>query len=200
MEKDSRTRLLEAAIPLFAGKGFAGVSIRDVAKAAGVNSALVSYYFGGKEGLYREILESHFSHIVQKVMTAIGQEADPAARIERLVLTIVAVHHELPFLLSFLHSELTTPTACLEGVVKKHIEQLYLFITRNISEGIALGQFRSDLNPGYAAVTLSGMINFFFIVKPLARQFLPPNEDLDGEYCMQAVNIYLNGVRGHIHE
>ncbi len=48
---DAREKLLAAGTELFAAKGFAGVSIRQLAETAGVNSALISYYYGGKEKL-----------------------------------------------------------------------------------------------------------------------------------------------------
>ena len=50
---DSRARLLDAALRLFAEHGFAKTSIRQIAQAASVNTALISYYFGDKKGLYR---------------------------------------------------------------------------------------------------------------------------------------------------
>lgn len=58
--KSDKTRqaLLEAGLDLFAEKGLDGASIRMVAKKAGVNSALIQYYFGGKEGLYKAIIET----------------------------------------------------------------------------------------------------------------------------------------------
>ena len=49
----ARARLLHAALLLFAENGFAKASIRDIAQAAGVNPASISYYFGDKNGLYR---------------------------------------------------------------------------------------------------------------------------------------------------
>jgi TetR/AcrR family transcriptional regulator len=51
----SRARLLEAALEEFAAKGFAGARVADIAARAGLNTQLVSYYFGGKEGLYQEL-------------------------------------------------------------------------------------------------------------------------------------------------
>ena len=50
---ESRQRLLHAALALFAEKGFAKTSTREIAQAAGVNIAAISYYFGDKAGLYR---------------------------------------------------------------------------------------------------------------------------------------------------
>lgn len=51
--EQSRERLLRAALRLFAQQGFTKTSTREIAEAAGVNLAAISYYFGDKQGLYR---------------------------------------------------------------------------------------------------------------------------------------------------
>jgi AcrR family transcriptional regulator len=55
----SREKLILSAERLFAERGFDGVSVRDIANDAEVNSALVGYYFGGKEGLLSEVYNRH---------------------------------------------------------------------------------------------------------------------------------------------
>lgn len=55
----SREKLFASAERLFAARGFDGVSVRDIANDAGVNSALVGYYFGGKQGLLSEVYTRH---------------------------------------------------------------------------------------------------------------------------------------------
>jgi TetR/AcrR family transcriptional regulator len=52
----TRQRIIDAALHEFAAKGYAGARVREIAGRAGVNTQLISYYFGGKEGLYNEIL------------------------------------------------------------------------------------------------------------------------------------------------
>jgi AcrR family transcriptional regulator len=54
---EARNRLLDAALPLFAEHGFAKTSTREIAQAAQVNVASISYYFGDKEGLYRAVFD-----------------------------------------------------------------------------------------------------------------------------------------------
>jgi AcrR family transcriptional regulator len=51
----TRARILDAAKVEFGAKGFAGARVSDIADRAGVNKQLISYYFGGKEGLYAEM-------------------------------------------------------------------------------------------------------------------------------------------------
>jgi len=55
---DARSRLIEAAMELFAEKGYEGTSVRDLTVAAGVNVAAVSYHFGSKDALYTETLRA----------------------------------------------------------------------------------------------------------------------------------------------
>lgn len=53
-----REALLKSGKKIFAQKGLTGTSIRDIATSANVNSSMISYYFGGKEGLYKECLRT----------------------------------------------------------------------------------------------------------------------------------------------
>jgi len=54
-EPSSREKIMQSAERLFGGRGYDGVSVRDIAGDAQVNSALIGYYFGGKEGLLAEV-------------------------------------------------------------------------------------------------------------------------------------------------
>jgi TetR/AcrR family transcriptional regulator len=51
----TRKRILDAAVEVFSAKGYAGARVAEIADHAGVNKQLITYYFGGKEGLYQEI-------------------------------------------------------------------------------------------------------------------------------------------------
>jgi len=79
---DTRTRLIESAIQHFAAKGFDGAGIRDIAKSANANSALVAYHFCGKEGLYLEVLKAIFARKPCAVveLAALPPAGTPGAR------------------------------------------------------------------------------------------------------------------------
>jgi AcrR family transcriptional regulator len=59
-ELDPRTRILDAAENAVAESGFAGASLRDIVRGAGVNLATVYYYFGSKRGLMEAVLKRRF--------------------------------------------------------------------------------------------------------------------------------------------
>ncbi|CUH94130.1 hypothetical protein P22_0192 [Propionispora sp. 2/2-37] len=195
MEKDTRIKMIQSATPLFARKGFAGVSIRELAEAAKVNSALIAYHFGNKEGLYAAVLDEQFRPISGMLENASLRKMNPLEVILYYTESVYAIHKSSPFLIRFLHSELTNPTACFDTVVKRYIGQIYPFLYKTFEEGVNSGYFSADLNPNYAVLSLAGILNFYFIAKPMAMEFWPQEQVQDQSYLMQAVRIYLNGVK-----
>lgn len=69
-ETDCRAKLIAAATPLFAKKGLHGVSVRELAKACGTNLSMISYYFGGKPGLYEAVVRDVFADLLEMTKVA----------------------------------------------------------------------------------------------------------------------------------
>ena len=195
MKKDTPAKLIEAATILFARKGYSAVSIRELAQAAAANSALISYHFGGKEGLYRAVLDQHFSHVARGLSAIEAKQLPPLECICHFAEMLIALHRENPFLLRLVYSELVTPTPCFQSVIKVYIGRNYQFLCDAIRAGIASGEIRPDVDPGYSAFALAGVINFYFFAKPLEGQLQELHPDSDAEYGRQAIDIYLNGIR-----
>jgi len=61
-----KERILAAAGAVFAKGGFAAGSVREISRKARVNLALINYYFGSKEGLYREVLVASHQQVLQQ--------------------------------------------------------------------------------------------------------------------------------------
>lgn len=196
-EKDAKLKLIIAATQLFAQKGFAAVSIRELAEGANVNSALISYHFGGKENLYAAVLEEQFALVREKLALVLDSNLPPLERLQRYALGIAAAHHDCPYLVRFMYSELATPTNCFDTIVKKFIATLFAKLRSTIEEGIAAGNIKPDVDAGHAALSLAAIINFYFIAKPITAGFLPPSDDSDDKYVLRALDIYLNGVKEH---
>ena len=75
--EETRLRIVETAIPLFARLGFENTSTREIATEAGVNPPALQYYFDSKEGLYRACAE----HIAGFIESILGPELDRAERL-----------------------------------------------------------------------------------------------------------------------
>jgi len=74
---NARERILSVAEKVFLEGGFDGVSVRELTEAAGVNVALVNYYFGGKRKLYLEVLHNCFSKEAESKCAHLQQAIDP---------------------------------------------------------------------------------------------------------------------------
>ncbi|WP_346352930.1 TetR/AcrR family transcriptional regulator [Azotosporobacter soli] len=195
MELDSRKKIIEVATALFARKGFAGVSVREVTKEAQINVSAISYYFASKEGLYQAVLTEQLAPILNAV--AFVREQKDISPVQRLTLyagNIAQIHANSPFLSRFMNGELTNPTGYGGPIIEQHLSQAYQFITDALQEGIERGDFRADLNITYAAVSLAGILNFFFIAKPLLQKFLPLGAEANNEYTTHAFALYLRGI------
>src|SRR5215470_13930703 len=75
--EQTRQAILNAALREFAREGLAGARTDAIARAAGVNKALISYYFGGKNGLYSATLDHVFSQLVRVLNEVLDQELRP---------------------------------------------------------------------------------------------------------------------------
>lgn len=194
MDKDSKEKLLAASVPLFAGQGFAAVSIRQVAEAAGVNSALISYYFGGKSGLYEAVLKQQFSYIADRIRMLSEQSLTPADKIRRYARAVEEVHQAEPYLIHLWFREMAEPTSSFRHIIIEHISIAAAFLRGAITEGMSKGLFRADIIPEYAVTGLAGMLNFFFAAKPMASAIVPPELLQDRSYVDTMAEMFIHAL------
>jgi AcrR family transcriptional regulator len=109
---NSRLLLLKAAIRIFAEKGFEGASIREIADAAGVNSSLISFHFGGKAGLHAASLHlsarmaKHTAKTLPMPPLPVGPFAGKSTVLRQAVTSLRAYIHEFIRMSLRLHSSL----------------------------------------------------------------------------------------------
>ena len=82
---DTRTRLVNTARRLFARKGYEGTSIRAITNAAGTNLGAVTYHFGSKEALYKEVIRAVLAPLQARLEQMAGEDGSVSERLERLV-------------------------------------------------------------------------------------------------------------------
>ena len=193
--QDAKEKLLSAATALFADKGFAGASIRQLAEAAGVNSSLISYHFGGKEGLYEAVIIQQYERVIGKFETIAASGKTPTEKIRAWAKVIYLNHtQEQPLMARLIQGELSSPTACLEKVIRKYTARMAQLTTGIIQEGVQSGDFRNDIDPVFAALALAGMLNFYFVLREITKAVVLNSNQRDAEFVESAVKIYLKGI------
>jgi AcrR family transcriptional regulator len=140
---DKKQLILDTAEALFAQFGFDSTSTRDIADKAGVNVAMISYYFGSKQNLMQAIIERHGENIYATLQNAYDTQLAPEPRMRSLIRAyiqyclkhpdpIVIAHREMGVnLRPLLHDQIT----CVFKQVKDIIESI-------IIEGQQTGIFR----------------------------------------------------------
>ena len=192
-DNDCRENLISATIPLFAAKGLNGVSVRELARAAGVNLSMISYYFGSKEGLYAAVLTEQFA-ILEKLEEIEQMEIDTLQKFELYVRATVSRYRKNPYLLRFYTSELTNPTACFETIIKPAIKRVVQMLLDTFTDGLSHEKFRDGLNPADTVLALSGMINFYFLLEPVTAEFVDHSPERDEQLIRHIMDIFTRGI------
>ncbi len=137
-DRETRDRLIESATRLFAERGFGKVTVREICKAARANVAAVNYHFGGKTGLYEEIVQSAIRtmHGTTQEIQKTGEGCPPEEQLRifvRVFLTRVIQARD-GWIHRFMAHELTDPTPALDLVIKQVIKPRMAYLGTIVAE------------------------------------------------------------------
>lgn len=170
--KDTRQRILQAAMEVFCDKGRDGARMHEIADRAGVNQALLHYYFSTKEGLYEEMLYTVFSKIMSDLIPVLlgDDDRDPRLKIEGFVDTYIDFIAGQPLLPPIMMRELAGGAGTILKVVSRIFAEKQVHIPEGFVEvvetGIKDGKLR-EVDPVQAVVSVIGMSLFYFVGRPL---------------------------------
>jgi TetR/AcrR family transcriptional regulator len=105
-DQDTERRILDAAESVFMRRGTAGARMQEIADEAGVNKALLHYYFRSKERLAEAIFERSAKRLLPPLLVIVGSDAPLEEKVERVVAHYLEVLSSSPFLPGYLLSEL----------------------------------------------------------------------------------------------
>ncbi|GIQ68400.1 TetR/AcrR family transcriptional regulator [Xylanibacillus composti] len=154
---DSKNKILEAAIDLFAEKGYRGTKISDIVKAAGLTQAAFYLYFSSKESIFQEILERFYmrleEHLQAAVMPSAIEPGEFSMRIRRNIESILTIFQE--------HPKATRIFLTEERSIDEVEILIHQTIASNLKQHQSTGLIRNDLSPHMMA---NGMIGLFIQV------------------------------------
>ena len=109
-DKNTRDEILKVATKQFAQKGYDGASLREICRIAGVNVALISYYWGGKKELFQGIVNNLIENQTKYATSALDFAINPEdlSKEEQIDLMYRTVHKAIEFFYSDMSSELLT--------------------------------------------------------------------------------------------
>jgi TetR/AcrR family transcriptional regulator len=154
---DVRGELLKAASAIYEERGFDGVALRDIAERAGVNQAMVRYYFDNKHGLEAAMLDDGF----ERLLDAIPKDSDFKITIQSAISTL----NTMPWLPLLAMRTVYASDALRRHFIEKHAPR----IVRALGNGLKL---RSDLEPKFVFLSIISMVVFPQVARPVVTPVL----------------------------
>jgi AcrR family transcriptional regulator len=178
-------KIKEAARKVFIHKGFSGARTRDIAEEAGINLALLNYYFRSKENLFGIIMLESLQSFVESIKSVINNhETSIEEKIEKIVENYIAMLSIQPDLPVFIINEIrTNPEGLVEKIkLSETFQKSYLL--QQIQEGIAQGKY-IKIHPTHIILNILSLTIFPFVAKPLVSKVLSVDDSNFMEFMNQ---------------
>ncbi len=171
--EDKRRQILDAAVRVFARKGFHASRVGDIAEEAGVAHGLLYHYFESKDQVLEAVFHENWSVLVSR-LASVEESDEPAAdQLRHVAAIVLRTWLHLPDVVRVVVREFgrSPELAARIGELEQPIDA----IERVIARGIERGEFRADLDPRVAATVVYGSIDELLTAWVLGR--LPADEE-----------------------
>jgi TetR/AcrR family transcriptional regulator len=193
---DVRSRILDAAEHVFAERGYAGATTREIAERAGIGKRMLFYYFPSKDSVYRAVLERLISGLVAIYEHTRG-EPGPIG----LADAIEGITHFTAANLSAMKvwlREIIDGGRHLDDLTRRYMIPLYEQAGAGIARNVDAGVFRPT-DPTQLMVSVGGVTLFYFLIAPMLRVMSgrdPLAPDAIAERAAAARDCLLHGLAG----
>ena len=168
--EQSRAAILKAAVAEFAREGVAGARTDSIARSAGLNKALLYYYFKDKEGLYQAVLDEVFSGVRIAIQNALDQDLPPRERLKAYVETHFNYIASKPLFPRVVQAEFLRSyrsPAGLERLAKRYFLPIFAQLSALLEEGIRRREFRPVNVMHFTPLMVSVIVSYFITAAPV---------------------------------
>jgi TetR/AcrR family transcriptional regulator len=173
--EESRAAILQAAAQEFAEKGIAGARTDAIAHQAGVNKALLYYYFKDKETLYGAVLDAAFSGMKANVFRVLDSDLPPRQKIMAYAGAYFDFIASNPIYPKLMQREMMRVREGrwehIDRLVKTYFQPIYRRVGELLHKGIAAGEFR-PVDPAHFVPSMIAMIVFYFSSAPVMQRIV----------------------------
>lgn len=185
----TRERILEAAQALFVEKGFAAVSMREVAARSGVTKSLIHHHFGSKEALWELVKEQAFASYAEGQQAELQEAEEPDAELLRKAVAryfdFLRTHPEVVRLFAWTHLDEDQSCGRLDA-------ELVALGAERIRQTQQRGLLRPDVNPAHVVTLFVNACTQWFEARAHHAQW--PGVGSDAEYLDDFLKIFMEGL------
>ncbi|MFH1374292.1 MAG: TetR/AcrR family transcriptional regulator [bacterium] len=194
----TRENILTAALDEFARLGMAGARVDRIARAAGVNKAMIYYYFSSKEALYQSVIKEHLTAILGTIRQTITE----SERLEEILSAFAEVYHQAFSSQPLLRTILLRELADARSDVVPRIAQTIIAsglpeqMVKSYKAGIERGEYRPvDIRQTFVSFVLMNV--GYFVLAPLIDQVwaVEDHREFANERKKAVIDLFMNGVK-----
>jgi AcrR family transcriptional regulator len=168
-ESSTEERIKEAARKLFTLKGFAATRTRDIAEEAGINLALLNYYFRSKQKLFDLVMLENFQQFIKGItVNFLDETLSFDQRIERIVVAYVDMLTRLPDLPMFILNEIRGNPSKIAAKLNTEIAPMRQNMFKQLIASNEAG--KTNLEPFHFIANLIGLTVFPFVGRPILQR------------------------------
>jgi len=170
---EKQLQIINTAERLFSIKGFDGTSVRDIADEAGVNIAMISYYFGSKEKLMEALFERRSSDIGLKVENLLqNSQLDPFEKMSNLVEGYIEkVMQKQPFFKIMMCEQVINKNPVIIQLINESKKKNAEAISKLIRDGQQTGAFKKEVDTLLLINSLIGTITQTMLTKDHYKEY-----------------------------
>jgi AcrR family transcriptional regulator len=179
---DTEQKILDAAQRVFVRRGTAGARMQEIAEEAGVNQALLHYYFRSKDRLADTVFQETAGRLLPGVISALGADAPLETKVERLVHLYIDNVRRAPFIPAYLVAELHQQPERLAAILERaHVstadgKRVLLALAAQLEAAAAAGTIRR-IAPLQFLTSLMGVVVAPFLLRPVLHGVFGMSED-----------------------
>ncbi len=158
-ESEKHQRIIDAAVRVFARKGYYSSRVADIARESGVAVGTIYLYFKTKEEILVTLFREKMASFVTSLGNGLSQEPDPPAKLRRLIRHHFEVLESNPELAEVIQVELRQGNKFFRRASAREVGSYFDLIASVLSEGVQSGDFRNDLPIKVATKVLFGAMD-----------------------------------------
>lgn len=174
-DDNTQEKILEAARAVFLEKGMDGARMQDIADRAGINKALLHYYFRNKEKLFETVFLEAASRFFPRMVNILTADTSLFEKITRFVHHYISMMAENPYIPQFVLNEVQkqpkTFLAKVFGNRRPPIEELAKQVKKEVAQGII-----KPIDPRQLMINMVSLCIFPFVAKPVVQWVLKMDE------------------------
>jgi TetR/AcrR family fatty acid metabolism transcriptional regulator len=158
-DPDKPQQIIEAAVRVFARRGYYNSRVSDIAREAGIAAGTIYLYFKTKDDILVTLFRDKMAEFVDALRKAIANEPDAASKVRRLVWLHFSRLEEDPELAEVLQVEMRQGQKFFRGASGQEIGAYFALIASVLEEGVSEGRFRSGMSVKVATKMLFGAMD-----------------------------------------